>query len=85
MKNIWQLQDAKSRFSELVDKALHDGDQIVTRRGKKAVVVMPYDRYEKITSKGNNLADYLLAYPFGGSELPLERDKSTGRDIEIEP
>ena len=84
MNNIWQLQEAKSRFSEVVEKALHEGTQIVTRRGKKSVVVMPYDRYEKLISKGDNLADFLLAYPFGGSELPLERDKSVGRDLEIE-
>jgi antitoxin Phd len=84
MNNSWQLQDAKSKFSEVVEKALHEGTQIVTRRGKKAVVVMPYDEYEKITCKRDNLAEYLLAYPFGGSELSLERDKSTGRDLEIE-
>ncbi len=85
MNNIWQLQDAKSKFSELVEKALREGAQIVTRRGKKTVVVMPYDEYEKLIHKGENLADFLLAYPFGGSELPLERDKSVGRDVEIEP
>ena len=31
----WQLQDAKNRFSEIVNKALRDGPQVVTRRGKK--------------------------------------------------
>jgi len=46
--------------------------------------VMPYDEYEKLIHHGNGLADFLLAYPFGGSELPLERDESVGRDVEIE-
>ena len=46
MNNIWQLQDAKSKFSEVVEKAIHEGTQIVTKRGKKTVVVMPYDEYE---------------------------------------
>jgi hypothetical protein len=45
---------------------------------------MPYEEYEKLMHHGDDLADFLLAYPFGGSELPLERDKSVGRDVEIE-
>ena len=85
MNNIWQLQDAKSKFSEMVEKAVREGAQIVTKRGKNTVVVMPYAEYEKLIHHGNGLADFLLAYPFGGSELPLERDKSVGRDVEIEP
>ena len=84
MNNIWQLQDAKSKFSEVVEKAIREGPQIVTKRGKKTVVVMPYAEYEKLIKHGNSLADFLLGYPFGGSELPLERDKSVGRDVEIE-
>jgi len=85
MNNIWQLQDAKSKFSEMVEKAVREGAQIVTKRGKNTVVVMPYAEYEKLIQHGNSLADFLLAYPFGGSELPLERDKSVERDVEIEP
>ena len=84
MNNIWQLQDAKSKFSEMVEKAVREGAQIVTKRGKNTVVVMPYAEYEKLIQHGNSLADFLLAYPFGGSELPLERDKSLGRDVELE-
>ncbi len=85
MNNIWQLQDAKSKFSEVVEKALREGTQIVTRRGKKTVVVMPYDQYTKTINSGDNLADFLLVYPFGGSELTIEHDRSVGRDLEIEP
>ena len=38
--NTWPLQDAKSRFSELVDKVLSEGPQAVTRRGAEAVAVV---------------------------------------------
>mgnify|MGYP006144942123 CR=1 FL=1 len=38
--HAWQLQDAKSRFSELVECALNEGPQLVTRRGNDAVVLM---------------------------------------------
>ncbi|MBM3223472.1 MAG: type II toxin-antitoxin system Phd/YefM family antitoxin [Candidatus Tectomicrobia bacterium] len=40
MQALWPLQDAKNRFSELVEQALHDGPQVVTRHGKATVVVL---------------------------------------------
>jgi antitoxin Phd len=84
MNNIWQLQDAKSKFSELVEQALAQGTQIVTRRGKKAVVVMPFDEYERLTQPKGNLSQFLLNSPLAGSELNIERDKSLPRDVDIE-
>ena len=85
MNNIWQLQEAKSRFSEMVERALEYGVQIVTRRGKKTVVILPYDEFERLTKKDQGLVQFLLASPLPGSELVLERDKSLPRDIGIEP
>ncbi len=85
MHNIWQLQDAKSKFSELVERAITQGAQIVTRRGKKTVVVMPYDEYERLTQPKGNLSQFLLNSPLAGSELEFERDKSLPRNMDIEP
>ena len=84
MNNIWQLQDAKSRFSELVERALANGAQIVTRRGKKTVVVLPFDEYERLAKPSDSLAQFLLTSPLAGSGLTITRDKSTPRTIEIE-
>ncbi len=85
MNNIWQLQDAKSKFSEVIDRALANGVQVVTRRGKKTVVVMPFDEYERLTKRSGNLAQYLLDSPLAGSGLEIGRDKSLPRKIEMEP
>ena len=85
MKNTWQLQEAKSKFSKVVDRALAQGAQIVTRRGKKAVVVMPFEEYERLTQRTGSLAQFLMASPLFGSELAIERDKSLPRIFEIEP
>ena len=85
MNNIWQLQDAKSKFSELIEQALANGAQIVTRRGQKAVVIVPFDEYQRLTKQTDSLAKFLLASPLPGSDLTIERDKSTPRSIEIEP
>jgi antitoxin Phd len=84
MNNIWQLQEAKSKFSQVVEEALAQGPQIVTKRGKKTVVVMPFEAYERLTHPGGSLAQFLLSSPLAGIELGLKRDKSLPRSIEIE-
>lgn len=83
MNNIWQLQDAKSKFSEVVERALAQGVQIITRRGRKTVVVMPYAEYERLTRAGN-LAQFLLESPLAGCELLIERNQELPREIGIE-
>ncbi len=83
--NVWQLQDAKSKFSEVVDSALKQGAQIVTRRGRKAVVVIPYEEYEHLIRQGIPLSQFLLTSPLAGSGLEIERDKSLPPKSEIEP
>lgn len=85
MDNIWQLQDAKSKFSEVVERALAQGVQIITRRGKKVVVIMPFEEYERLTHQRGSLTQFLLSSPLAGSELLIERDKSMPRDVEIKP
>ena len=85
MNNIWQLQDAKSKFSELVEQALANGVQIVTRRGQKTVVVLPFEEYQRLAKPSDSLAQFLMSSPLKGSELTIERDKRSPRNIEIEP
>ncbi|MEN6436181.1 MAG: type II toxin-antitoxin system Phd/YefM family antitoxin [Anaerolineaceae bacterium] len=84
MDNIWQLQEAKSRFSEMVNRALNNGAQIVTRHGKKTVVVLPYSEFERMTSQKGSLSSFLLASPLAGTEIDIPRDKSLPRRVEIE-
>ncbi len=81
--NIWQLQEAKSKFSELVDKTLSNGVQFVTRRGKKAVAVMPIDEYERLTQRAGRISEFLLTSPLVGSDLYFERTQGQARDIGI--
>ena len=85
MNNIWQLQEAKSKFSELVERALANGVQIVTRRGQKTVVVLAFEEYQRLAKPADSLAQFLMSSPLAGSELTIERDQRSPRDIEIEP
>jgi prevent-host-death family protein len=71
--NIWQLQEAKSKFSELVEQALSEGAQFVTLRGRKAVVVLSYEEYENLTRPKERLSQFLKDSPLSGSGLSIER------------
>lgn len=44
----WQVQDAKARFSELLEITLKKGPQVVTRRGVEAAVLVPIEEWHKL-------------------------------------
>jgi antitoxin Phd len=46
--SLWQLQDAKARFSEFLDAALEEGPQVVTRRGVEEAVLVPIEQWRRI-------------------------------------
>ncbi len=69
----WQLQQAKAKFSELVQKAIDEGPQTVTRHGKPAVVVLSAEQFELMKKRQISLKDLLAMVPL--DELDLERDK----------
>jgi antitoxin Phd len=78
---MWTLQDAKNRFSEVVDAALGGKPQEVTRRGKPAVVVLSASEYARLVSHAGqsrgSFADHLLSFPAGG----VPRADSKPRDV----
>ena len=61
--NTWKPQDAKARFSELVDRTVARGVQIVTRRGENIVAIVPIDEWHRPTDKKPTLHDVLLNGP----------------------
>ena len=85
MDKIWQLHDAKNKFSKVIDCAITQGAQIVTRRGKKVVVIMALEEYEYLRRQNSSLAQFLLTSPLSGSELKIEHDKNLHRTSGIEP
>jgi antitoxin Phd len=68
----WSVQDAKNRFSEVVDAARRE-PQTVTKHGKPAVVVVAVDEYERLRKlqhlKAPSFAALLLAMPTDGEEF----------------
>ncbi len=82
----WALQDAKSRFSEVVERAQRDGPQTVTKHGQAAVVVVASEKFRQLTRRQGR--DDLVAF-FRESPLAdmdprwLDRDRDPGREIRL--
>jgi antitoxin Phd len=80
--HTWQLQEAKSRFSEVVDLTLKEGPQLVTRRGEEAVVILAVSDYRRLSGQTPNLMDCLLNAP-RGEPLMLDRSRESIRDLAL--
>ena len=78
----WQLQKAKSHFSELIERTLKEGPQLVTRRGEEAVVVVAAQDYRRLSGQMPKLMDCLLNAP-RGEELNGKRPSERIRDISL--
>lgn len=79
MARAWQLQEAKNKFSEVVEEALKHGPQVITKRGKETVIVLSYSDYRKIMLAQKKLSDFFRESPLFGIDLDLTRDKSPTR------
>jgi antitoxin Phd len=82
----WQLQAAKARFSEVFRLALTEGPQLITRQGKDGVVMLPVEQFDRLVNRARqpkSLVQFFRESPLVGLELEFERDKDTGRDIEL--
>ena len=77
----WQLQDAKNRFSEVVERALKEGPQTVTRHGKPAVVIISAAEYEKTQAPQKSLIELLRECPEDLGEIVRPRDRLPARNI----
>lgn len=83
-RRTWSVQDAKNRFSEVVEAARRK-PQTVTKHGKPAVVVVAADEYDRLRKlqqlKAPSFAKMLRAMPQG--DIKIERLKTTPRKIEF--
>ena len=61
MSGTWQVQEAKARFSELIEATLAEGPQIVTRRGVETAVVVPIKQWRRMERSARpSIKDVLL-------------------------
>ncbi len=70
------MQEAKNRFSEVVEEAVHHGPQVITRRGIETVVVVAYTDYRRMLLQQKKLSDFFRESPIAETNLDLTRDQS---------
>ncbi|MBE7186623.1 MAG: type II toxin-antitoxin system Phd/YefM family antitoxin [Methylobacterium mesophilicum] len=67
MGNHWTLQDAKNKFSAVVEAAQNGEPQHVTKRGVDAVVVLSATEYERLSKLGEKpkktFVEHLMDFP----------------------
>lgn len=81
----WRLQDAKTHFSQVVEAALRGEPQHITRRGRKAVVVLSEQAFEALRQHARagapGFVAHLLAMP--KDDTPVERIPVALRDVDL--
>lgn len=77
---IWPVQDAKARFSELLDACVSEGPQVVTRRGTETAVLVPIDEWRRLQAAARpSLKQLLLTDSARTDMLVPERGKARRR------
>jgi prevent-host-death family protein len=71
----WSVAAAKAKFSEVIDRALSEGPQTITRNGRSAVVVVAAEEWERKTKRTGSLAEFFAQSPLRGSDIEIERIK----------
>ena len=77
----WQLQEAKSKFSEVIKLADNGDTQIVTKNGRTAAYIVPAKEYEQKFSR--SIKSVLLKRPHKDVDLDIQRQKDPIRDVEF--
>lgn len=83
---FWQVQTAKAKFSEVFRLARTSGPQRITRQGREGVVMLAEEEYDRLTIRAKqpkSLVQFFRESPLVEADIDLDRDRDTGRDIEL--
>ena len=80
---VWTVAEAKAKFSEIIQRAMSEGPQTITRKGRTAAVVVGADEWQRKTKRVGNLAEFFAESPLRESGLKLRRLKQRPRKINL--
>ena len=80
MSAQWQLQEAKNRFSEIVDESLTHGPQTVTRHGREVVVIVAAEEFRRMKRPKGSLLACLQVPAKYAVELDISRSPDAPRE-----
>ena len=78
----WQLQEAKQRLSEPVQRVLDENPQTMTRRGQEVVVVIAMNEFQQLRAKTPDFRDLLLSAP-DFEKLQMVRSDEAPRAVDL--
>jgi prevent-host-death family protein len=79
----WTVAEAKAKFSEVIERAMVDGPQTITRNGRTAAVIVGADEWQRKTKRVGNLAEFFAQSPLRESGLKIRRIKDRSRKINL--
>jgi prevent-host-death family protein len=80
---LWQVQEVKQRFSEVLRAAKNAGPQIVTKRGQEVAVVIDIADYRRMRGETVSFMRFLQSGPVVDDELDIERSAEPPRDVDL--
>lgn len=78
----WQVQEAKTKLSEVIEEAQNKGPQIITRHGTERAVLLSMADYRALVAHKPKFKEYLLGGP-KFDDFEIEREQDTGREITL--
>jgi len=81
--NLWTVAEAKAKLSRVIEDAQTRGPQTITRRGRRAAVVVDAEEWERRTQRAGTLADFFRTSPLRGSGLNMRRSRDRLRPIDL--
>jgi prevent-host-death family protein len=78
---LWQVQEAKQRFSELLRAALSEGPQVVTRHGEEIAVVIDISYFHQLRGDADDFKEFLRSGP-DLDDLDLTRSRDFPRETD---
>ena len=82
-QNIWQIQEAKAKFSQVIENANIKGYQTITKQGEPVAVILSKIEFDKMTQPKKSLLNFFKSAPYPDVELDIERSKDLPREIEL--
>lgn len=80
---LWQLQEAKQRFSEVVRRAHDEGPQIITRHGEDVAVVIDMAEYRRLKGDEPDFKEFLLSAPGWDDHIEFPRNRDLPREVDL--
>lgn len=82
-KNTWQIQEAKAKFSQVVEEATEKGYQVITKNGVPVVVILSKQEFDKMSTPKSSLLDFFRSAPCQDVDLEIQRSKDLPRELDL--